>query len=198
MMRVASIVEGQGEVAALPVLLRRISAWRSPELLFSCQAPIRVARDRFLNKDSELSRYLQLAAAMAGEDGKILVLLDADDDCPLQIAERISAKAREVLPQKQVSTVLANREFEAWFIAAAPSLNGYRTFMFDIAAEQTPRSAEEPRNAKKWVEMRMARSYSVVLDQPAFAAHIDLQQAYDGSRSFRKLCTEWDRWAATQ
>jgi len=30
-MIVASIVEGHGEVAALPVLLRRIAAWLSPE-----------------------------------------------------------------------------------------------------------------------------------------------------------------------
>ncbi|CAM3698717.1 Uncharacterised protein [Bordetella pertussis] len=34
-------------------------------------------------------------------------------------------------------------------------------------------------------------TYSEVLDQPAFTAHFDLQQAFDNSRSFRKLCKEW-------
>jgi hypothetical protein len=29
---VAAIVEGAGEVAALPILLRRINAWRTPDV----------------------------------------------------------------------------------------------------------------------------------------------------------------------
>ncbi len=33
--------------------------------------------------------------------------------------------------------------------------------------------------------------YREMLDQPAFTARIDLQQAKDNSRSFRKLCKEW-------
>ena len=34
-------------------------------------------------------------------------------------------------------------------------------------------------------------TYNPLLDQPAFAARFDLQQAFDHSRSFRKLCKEW-------
>ena len=34
-------------------------------------------------------------------------------------------------------------------------------------------------------------SYKEVLDQPAFTAQFDLQQAFDNSRSFRKLRKEW-------
>ena len=44
--------------------------------------PIRVRRDQFLNRDKEFSRHLSLAAGKCGEDGWILILLDADDDCP--------------------------------------------------------------------------------------------------------------------
>jgi hypothetical protein len=52
--------------------------------------------------------------------------------------------------------------------------------------------AENPRNAKGWMRERMASgTYSEILDQPAFTARIDLQQAFDNSRSFRKLCKEW-------
>ncbi|MFO1432816.1 MAG: hypothetical protein U1F76_22300 [Candidatus Competibacteraceae bacterium] len=39
-------------------------------------------------------------------------------------------------------------------------------------------------------------SYGETTDQPAFSARFDLQQAFDGSRSFRKLCAEWERQAA--
>lgn len=45
---VAPIVEGDGEVAALPILLRRIGAWLSPEVPATIAQPIRVRRDRFL------------------------------------------------------------------------------------------------------------------------------------------------------
>jgi hypothetical protein len=45
---VASIVEGYGEVAALPVLLRRLAQWRSADAHVTVLAPIRVRRDRFL------------------------------------------------------------------------------------------------------------------------------------------------------
>ena len=87
--------------------------------------------------------------------------------------------------------VFATREFEAWFIAAAASLDGHRGFEFDPADAI---DAETPRDAKGWLRQRMAGgTYGETTDQPAFAARFDLQQAFNGSRSFRKLCSEWDR-----
>jgi hypothetical protein len=64
---VAAIVEGAGEVAALPILLRRINAWRTPDVHLQALPPIRVHRDRFLNRDDEFRRHLLLAAAKCGE-----------------------------------------------------------------------------------------------------------------------------------
>jgi hypothetical protein len=91
--------------------------------------------------------------------------------------------------------VIAKREFEAWFIAAAESLDGYRGFAFDPADRI---DAETPRDAKGWLRQRLAHgSYGETTDQPAFTARFDLQQAFDGSRSFRKLCKEWD-WIVNQ
>ena len=90
MIAVAAIVEGAGEVAALPILLRRINAWRTPDAHLQALPPIRVHRDRFLNRDDEFHRHLLLAAAKCGEKGWILVLLDADDDCPAELGERDS------------------------------------------------------------------------------------------------------------
>jgi hypothetical protein len=190
-MKVATIVEGDGEVAAVPVLLRRIAEWRTPEVFTDVLPPIRVRRDRFLKLDEEFQRYLRLAAAKCEDDGWILVLLDADDDCPAQLAEQILARAAASIAHRKVSVVLAKREFEAWFVAAAESLNGYRGFSFDPAERI---DAETPRDAKGWLRQRIASGvYGETTDQPAFAARFDLQQAFDGSRSFRKLCSEWDR-----
>jgi hypothetical protein len=62
MIAVASIVEGDGEVAALPVLLRRLRDWRTPSTAVNVLHPIRVRRERFLNREQEFRRHLLLAA----------------------------------------------------------------------------------------------------------------------------------------
>ena len=142
-----------------------------------------------LNKDEELRRQLLLAASKCGDDGWILIVLDADDDCPSLLGAEICRRAREYVPHRRLSVVLANREFEAWFIAAAQSLDGFRSFAL-TSGERV--EAEAPRNAKGWIRERMrGKPCSEVIDQPAFAARIDLQQALDNSRSFRKLYKEW-------
>ena len=193
-MKVAAIVEGDGEVAALPVLLRRIGEWQTPGHFIHVMTPIRVRRDQFLNRDKEFSRHLSLAAAKCGEDGWILILLDADDDCPAILAKAIEQRARTLIPHRRISVILANREYEAWFIAAAESLNNQRGFTVSVSEII---DAETTRDAKGWIKARMvSRVYGEMTDQPAFSARMDLQQAFDRSRSFRKLCAEWVRQTA--
>lgn len=189
MIPIVSIVEGDGEVSALPVLLRRLATERDPVALVNPLQPIRVRREKFLNKEEEFRRQLLLAAAKCGGDGWILVVLDADDDCPQALGAEIYRRAQQYVPHRRLSVVLANREFEAWFIAAAQSLDGIRGLA--VAPDERV-EAETPRNAKGWIRAHMqGNAYSEILDQPAFAARIDLQQAFDNSRSFRKLCKEW-------
>lgn len=191
MTTVASIVEGDGEVMALPVLLRRLALWRGTAGYANVLPPIRVYKNKFLNLPGEFSRHLKLAAAKCGDAGWVLVLLDADDDCPAEKGAEILAQAKVVIPHRRVAVVLANREYEAWFVAAAPSLNGTRGFVYrEMDAQVDP---EKPRNAKGWMRERMLASYGETTDQPAFTARFDLEMAYERSRSFRKLCSEWDR-----
>lgn len=189
MISIASIVEGHGEVDALPVLLRRLNEWRPGPHYAQVLPPIRVHRDRFLNREEELRKQLLLAAAKCGEQGWILVVLDADDDCPVSLAAKVRQRAKRYVPHRRLSVVLAKREYEAWLVAAARSLDGRRGFR---CPEGTPADAEAPRDAKGWLRQNMEGGvYSEVLDQPAFTAHFDLQQAFENSRSFRKLCKEW-------
>jgi hypothetical protein len=190
LINVACIVEGDGEVAALPVLLRRICEWQTPESPARIPTPIRVYKDRFLNRDGEFRRHLLLAAAKCEQNGWVLVLLDADDDCPAARGAEILERARAVIPHRHISVVLANREYEAWFIAAAQSLDGMRNFVLDNPVDAV--DPEIPRNAKGWLARRMGGAgYNETTDQPAFSARMDLQQAFDASRSFKKLCSEW-------
>lgn len=189
MISIASIVEGDGEVAALPVLLRRLNEWRPGTAYAHILPPIRVHRDRFLNRDEEFRKQLLLAAAKCGDGGWILVVLDADDDCPADLGQQVYLRATKHVPHRRISVVFANREYEAWFIASARSLDGQRGFR---CPDEKSADAETPRDAKGWIRRNMeSGTYSVVLDQPAFTAQFDLQQAFDNSRSFRKLCKEW-------
>lgn len=189
MIRIASIVEGDGEVAALPVLLRRLNEWRPGQDYAQALPPIRVHRDRFLRREDEFRKQLLLAAAKSGEQGWILVVLDADDDCPATLAGEVYRRAKQHVPHRRLSVVLAKREYEAWFIAAARSLDGHRGFR---CPNDAPTDAETPRGAKGWMRQNIeGGTYSEVLDQPAFTAFFDLQMAFDNSRSFRKLCKEW-------
>jgi hypothetical protein len=194
-MNVVAIVEGDGEVSAVPILLRRLADWRGPNVHVTVPTPIRVRKDRFLNREDEFRRHLLLAAAKCTQDGWILVLLDADDDCPATVGASILQRASACVSHRRLSVVLAKREYEAWFIAAAESLNGYRGFTYAARQAVDP---EIPRDAKGWMrEHTSSRTYGETTDQAAFSARMDLGMAYDRSRSFRKLCTEWDKQAVS-
>ena len=77
-LRVASIVEGHGEVASLPILLERLwyELLQRHESIEIVRPPIRQPRDRLArNKDDALTRAVALAAAKLGSDSQ---LADAD------------------------------------------------------------------------------------------------------------------------
>lgn len=185
-MRIASIVEGHGEVAALPVLFRRLVADWSIAGPVEFPTPIRVKRDRFLNQAKEFDRFVELAASKAGPGGRVMILLDADDDCPAMLGPRLLEKARAVHRDIPFGVVLANREFEAWFIAAGASLSPKP----ELAVLP---DAEKVRGAKEWVETNLLRcSYAETLHQPSFSARMDLQAAL-AAPSFAKLCRDFRR-----
>jgi hypothetical protein len=109
-----------------------------------------------------------------GDGGGILVLLDADDDPACELAPELLRRAVAARPDRPVGVVLAVREYEAWFLAAAASLRGKRGLPDDLASAA---NAESIRDAKGWLDERMPRRYSPTTDQPALTAVLDLDQA---------------------
>jgi hypothetical protein len=53
-----------------------------------------------------------------------LVLLDADDDCPKDLADKLKDRCHANHADVAISIVIAKKEYEAWFLAAARSLAG--------------------------------------------------------------------------
>ena len=185
MRRIATIVEGHGEVEAVPILLRRIAERLSPDFAVDAPRPIRTGR-RKLRKEGELERVVRLAARLAGTDGCILILLDADDDCPAELGSELLRRARGEQADCDIRVVLAKVEYEAWFLAALDSIAGKRGIAESAAQPPEPESI---RDAKGWLSARMpsGQSYSPTLDQPALTAIFDLDSAARMAPSFDKL-----------
>ena len=181
--KVSCIVEGEGDVAAVPVLIRRIAAELYPELAINTPRPIRVHRNQVVQPD-KLEQEVNLAARRIGGHGAIFIILDSDDDCPAELGPVLLERALRTHGNLPIAVVLAKREFEAWFLTAAESIRGRRGLRNDIHSPDDP---EAIRDAKGWLSGRMEndRKYHEKRDQPALAASFDLEKARQ-SDSFDK------------
>ena len=173
--KIGCIVEGHGDVKAVPILIRRIVQSLHPELQIDTPRPIRVHRSQVV-KPGELERRVKLAASRTGRRGAIFIILDSDDDCPAKLGPELLQRAVNVRSDLPIAVVLAKREFEAWFLAAAESLRGQRELKNEL---QSPNNPEGIRDAKGWLSRQMEgnRTYDEVSDQPAFTARFDFEQA---------------------
>ncbi len=193
-MIIQPIVEGHGEVPAVPVLLRRIGA--SLELDIQVLPPIRQKRNRIV-KDGELERVVELAARKCPSESLILILLDADEDCPATLGPALLERASAARPDRTVTVVLANREFESWFLGGVEGLSGRRGLDADLA---TPGDPESVSDAKAWLAERMNRGrgpgYSPTIHQAAFAATFDMTAARTRCPSFDKFLREIEKSAS--
>jgi Domain of unknown function (DUF4276) len=182
------IVEGHGDVRAAPILVRRLLAIIAPEHAVQTLPPHRIPRSRIV-LPTELERAVELMSRRVGPTGAVLVLVDCDDDCSATLGPKLLLRAQTARPDRKIAVVLARREFESWFLAAARSLRGKRGLPSDL---EPPPAPEEVSGAKEWLAHRMPNGYSETLDQPAFAAAMDLDEAVS-SRSFRKLRNDLSR-----
>lgn len=187
-MIISCIVEGDSEVAGLPILLRRLTEHFDVSKWIEVPRPLRVKRDRFINRDEEFTRFVQMANAKAQDSGRVLIILDADDDCPVTFAESIRNRANAIVGGGRVAVVICNREFESWFVAVADYLDGQRRMSL---RGPLPPNPESIRGAKEWLSERMSGKYHEVTDHPALCSLIPIDEASRRSRSFRKLCDEW-------
>lgn len=186
MRTIAPIVEGHGDSLAIRPLIERVVAAFCPAATVNVTKPLRIQKSKLL-KAGELERVLRLAAGqLPGADDGVLILIDSDDDCPRETGPTLLQRARSALPMRAVEVVLAEREFEAWGLAAARSLRGWRQLPDDLEPPPNPQAV---RGAKEWLTRHMPGPavYSPTADQPSLAATISLNEARAAS-SFDKFC----------
>ncbi len=149
-----------------------------------------------LVKPGELENGIEQLARRLAVPRAILVLIDADDDCPAELGPSLLARAAEARPDIAIGIVLAKREFEAWFLAAVESLAGRRSLPKEVDPIADPESV---RNAKGVLTHLMPprTAYSERADQPALTAVFDMEAARSRSDSFDKCYREIERLLTT-
>ena len=184
---IVPIVEGHGDAAAVPLLLRRlVEAAQAWEIRIG--QPIRCKRSQLVDR-VQLTKRVRLAR-LRNECRAVLIVFDSDDDCPVELAAQVRDWAVAEAGPVCCEVVLAKREYEAWFLAAVESLHAHRSVKRDAKSHPDP---ESPRGAKGKLEAMMHISYSERTHQPAFSAIFCMATAYARCRSFRKLISSFGR-----
>lgn len=183
MPKIVPIVEGDGEVTAVPALLTKILR----------QVPrydIQVARPKSANgrgnltKEGGLEKFIRYSWKER-DCGAILVLLDADTECPLTLAQDLTRRAEAIGVLFPVVVVVSKRMYESWFLASIATISGH----LDLPAGLVPpRNVEDVPNPKAWIEEQfpMGRAYKETQDQEAMTKLMDIDLA-SASRSFQRM-----------
>jgi hypothetical protein len=171
-------------------LLRRIAYDLGIYELTICP-PQRVPRS-ILATEAGLTAAVRQASYRVDGLGGVLVLFDADDDCPVALVNQLLDPARKACAGKNLGLVMAEKEFESWFLAAAPSLAGHGSLPDDFGYDGNPQAK---RDAKGIIDRAMRsgperHKYSETVDQARLAAQFDMDMARQGAPSFDKLWRE--------
>ena len=117
---IIAIVEGPGDRDAVPALLRRI-LWERLD-----RYDIDVSKTKVANGKPNLIKRLEDYVGYALIEGctAILILLDADTDCPVQLARELAERAATLNLRVPLAVACAKHEYEAWFISCLSTDEG--------------------------------------------------------------------------
>jgi hypothetical protein len=195
------IVEGQTEAGCIERLLHRV--WMellAAPLRLQVLPPSRGKRDALIHPERpDLAEKIEEAHAKLASRlrrdpsarGLLLLLLDAEGDCPKELAPRLLKTARQVRSDTDISCVLAKRMLENWIVAGASTLAGVN----DLPNPLPARDQFEDRSGVTWLEAQlrsksMTRKYKKTADAEAFIRVMALQECRENAPSFDKLCRE--------
>lgn len=189
-LRIAPIVEGDGEYECVRILLERIWYELFRGEYIEVIRPVRQSRGRLL-QETELRKAVRLATGLlneppeSGDPGLVLILIDSERACPAVLGPKLLAVGREVDPRTDVACVLAHVMYETWFVASASSLGVF------LDCESEPEDPEGSGFGKPWIAKHFkAPKYRETQHQPAMTRAMDLAACRTKSPSFDKLCRE--------
>lgn len=185
---IVAVVEGIGDERALPSLIRRILHERLLRYdIGTGKSQVAKGKNNLVGKFEKFVEY-----AMDENPAAILVLVDADEDCPVELASSLARRAAALNVQVPIAVVCAKSEYETWFICSLSDSegNGIRRNLGLPPSVVCPENAESIRDAKGWLTGHMPRNrrYSPRIDQDDLTHHIAIETVREKSRSFRRLC----------
>jgi hypothetical protein len=202
MKRIVLFVEGEGDAAAMPLLVAKIltekNAWDAVKL---DEHPFRVGQVNKLVKNDCREWRRKLSASIKRTDvGGVLLILDGDIKkvagdpfCACTVAKSLSNAAVNVGAGSifSVAIAFACREYESWLIASAKSLAGKtfpdgRTVPTDLKAPDG--DLEAHRDAKGWLNEVIQGGHKPTRDQATVTRWLDPRLVRERPmRSFRRL-----------
>ncbi|WP_084485701.1 DUF4276 family protein [Nocardia beijingensis] len=184
-MILAPIVEGHGDAQAVPILLRRLLE-RIGFYSLRVAPPVRIPRDQMV-REKELSRAIKLASLRVEDFGAVIIVLDSDDACPVELAQSVSSAGEAAGAACPVVVISAQREYESIFLAAADSLAEVGLTKTGTPTIENP---ETIRGAKERIRSILIDGrYRETQEQARLTARIDLDEALR-LRWLRKLDKE--------
>ena len=203
--RIVPIVEGFGEEKAVPLLVSRWLARRRFDRHFEVPGlAINAKGCGKLKAAYDPARHLGIEhyveAALRNGPDAILVVLDADDECLAisgagGLGPTLLGRARAVAAHLPLAVVIANREFEAWFLADFFSMRG-RGFLPPTSrlAGTVCFAPETPGDCKGVVGRLMGCKYEPRVHQEQLTQGMTFSRRAAGrAPSYGKLLRDLDR-----
>jgi hypothetical protein len=178
------IVEGQGDMQAVPVLLRRILEHHKH---FDVTVLPPQKRGDLPKIKANFENYFKIAIK---ENAAIIWIIDFDCatcDCVAEEAEQLYQRANAIYPYKPFKVVFMVKEFETLFLAEP---NATRSVLKEIPKATTfPEDPETIRGAKEWLSKAMPSGYAYkeTVHQVKLSAAVDLNHLRESSASYRHL-----------
>ena len=185
---VFAIVEGKGELTAVPKLLHHL--WQANEKsppLRTGKRPYKVHRDDFINNQGTRRECLNEVGGYARKcRGGVLILLDAEAVCCYDFVhgdkmKDIHADIGEILADIPHFFALAEKGYESWLVAG-------------FGGDDTEKGVSEDWiNANK-DKTGLDRKYNKVVDQHKLTSKMDIQRARKVNPSFNRFCERFLEW----
>lgn len=194
--KVIAIVEGDGEVEAVPVLLNRWFHQRGlANEIGTPKAAISAYSRNNLKKD--LERYIRIA--LTAKPAAIVVVIDSDSDPdgPDNLRTNLYNRATKVAEGVPVSIVVAVECYEAWFMASIELLQKAHPGLIKpkVKAPARAEAIETIIDCKDRFERMLIRKYVETKHQPQLSESLPFEgEALDRMPpSYKRLLTELER-----
>lgn len=177
-MKLGVVVEGDGEVDAVPILIRRHLHENRQIFDLEVDKPKNSKGRGNLEAPGGVERYSQYSA-LPEEVRGVLVLCDSDSDRVCEFGPELQERATGAVSGKPVVVTLAVKEFENWIVASAETIEGADP----VEAEDFEALAAEG-IIRSW---RYPRAYIKPLHQPGYAQKLDFDLVRERCPSFGRL-----------